>query len=353
MKKSFLSILFIISSVVVFAQGINFQDLTFQQALDKAKSENKYVFIDSYTDWCGPCKAMAKDIFPMKEMGDYFNPKFISVKFNAEKGEEGIAVKNRFGIKAYPTFVILDGDGNLIHMFAGGVLSLAFIDKIEESFNPDKAFGILQKKYNEGDRSKKLVANYLQALIGTYTTDATKMIEEFAATLSDDELICEECLFMFDDLARLESPRGKFLVENVGKFRGRLGSDKIDNVLKKKFEAYYAGILGRQRNPVQSEIDETSKIMADLKISNSDVLNLYLRAVAVFIAKSGIEDLYREILAYSNGADKNELDRFLYFSVPAMGDLWSDQQAGNLVTLINNEQVSAMISKNLERIRKK
>ncbi|GAB1473207.1 hypothetical protein MASR2M69_06480 [Bacteroidota bacterium] len=39
---------------------------------------------------------MDKEIYPMKEMGDYFNPKFVSVKFNAEKGEEGPAVKKKF-----------------------------------------------------------------------------------------------------------------------------------------------------------------------------------------------------------------------------------------------------------------
>ena len=109
---------------------------------------------------------MAHDIFPMKEMGDYFNPKYISIKSNAEKGEDGPAVKTKYGIKAYPTFLILDGDGNLIHMFAGGTLSLAFIDKVEESFNPDKAFGNLQKRYKSGERDKKLVANYIRVSNG-------------------------------------------------------------------------------------------------------------------------------------------------------------------------------------------
>ena len=42
----------------VFAQT-NFQDISFSEALKKAKEENKMVFVDCYTSWCGPCKYMA------------------------------------------------------------------------------------------------------------------------------------------------------------------------------------------------------------------------------------------------------------------------------------------------------
>ena len=38
----------------------SFQELTLEKALEQAKVENKYVFIDCYTSWCGPCKMMAE-----------------------------------------------------------------------------------------------------------------------------------------------------------------------------------------------------------------------------------------------------------------------------------------------------
>lgn len=37
-------------------QGIQFADLTWQDALKKAKKENKIIFVDIYATWCGPCK---------------------------------------------------------------------------------------------------------------------------------------------------------------------------------------------------------------------------------------------------------------------------------------------------------
>lgn len=43
------------------------------------------MFVDFYTDWCGPCKVMARDVFPQKQVGDFFNAKFVCLKLNAEK----------------------------------------------------------------------------------------------------------------------------------------------------------------------------------------------------------------------------------------------------------------------------
>jgi thiol:disulfide interchange protein len=54
--------------------GIKFEShLSWNEILAKAKTENKYIFIDCYTTWCGPCKYMSKNIFTQKEVGDYFN----------------------------------------------------------------------------------------------------------------------------------------------------------------------------------------------------------------------------------------------------------------------------------------
>ena len=69
------------------ANGIKFFKGTFNEALVKAKQENKILFVDFYAVWCVPCKKMAKTVFTQEEVGKYFNEHFISLQLDAEKGE--------------------------------------------------------------------------------------------------------------------------------------------------------------------------------------------------------------------------------------------------------------------------
>ena len=61
------------AAVPIAAQGIEFEHLSWAEALEKAQSENKLIFMDAYTVWCGPCKMMAKQTFPDPEAGLFFN----------------------------------------------------------------------------------------------------------------------------------------------------------------------------------------------------------------------------------------------------------------------------------------
>ncbi|MFK8055312.1 MAG: thioredoxin family protein [Saprospiraceae bacterium] len=81
-------------------------------ALERAKAEDKMVFIDFYTSWCLPCKLMDEDVFTDKEFGDYMNQHFISVKIDAEHGN-GPNLAALYGVKSYPTLLFVDLNGRV------------------------------------------------------------------------------------------------------------------------------------------------------------------------------------------------------------------------------------------------
>ena len=70
MKKLLLVFVGLLCSLVISAQT-NFQELSLEKAREQARAENKPIFLDCYTSWCGPCKMMANDVFTLEAAGNY------------------------------------------------------------------------------------------------------------------------------------------------------------------------------------------------------------------------------------------------------------------------------------------
>ena len=83
-----------VQSVSVAQEGVDFRNISLEEALEQAKAEDKLVFVDCYTPWCGPCHRMLTEVFPRKEAGDYFNSRFVCVKYDMTKDEMWNLIRN-------------------------------------------------------------------------------------------------------------------------------------------------------------------------------------------------------------------------------------------------------------------
>lgn len=161
--RNFAVLLFSIISLVGNAQGIHFFQGTWKEALAKAKTEDKLVFVDAYAEWCGPCKAMAKNVFTQQKVGDFFNANFINLKLDMEKGD-GVSFGHVYPVSAYPTLMFLDGEGKLVKKVVGGQQAEGLIAHGEDANKKNDKSGKYEAKYLAGDRSFDLVYGYVKAL---------------------------------------------------------------------------------------------------------------------------------------------------------------------------------------------
>ena len=99
-------------------KGIRFFEGKWAEALAKAKAEHKPLFVDAYATWCGPCKALKRNVFTDEEVGAYYNEHFINVAIDVEKGE-GVVVASQYKIGSYPTLLFVDGDGVVVKRVVG------------------------------------------------------------------------------------------------------------------------------------------------------------------------------------------------------------------------------------------
>jgi thioredoxin-related protein len=155
---------------IVQAQGIAFlHDL--DEALAKAKVENKMVFIDFYTSWCGPCKVMSNEIFPQATVGTFFNSNFINCKVQCDDKGVGVELGKKYQISAYPTLMFVDKNGNVVHSTAGAPSAEGLILLAKIALDPAKNLLSMTKEWESGNRSDEFVAKYFSTLKKAYRTE--------------------------------------------------------------------------------------------------------------------------------------------------------------------------------------
>lgn len=160
--KKIISGLLLFSAITAFAQeAIKFEELPFKDLIAKAKKEKKIVFLDAYASWCGPCKMMERNVFTQKSVGDYFNTNFVNARFDMEKGEgRDIAVK--YGVRSYPTYLFLNGDGELVSQNFGYMEESMFLTMAQDVNSPNNKKGSLKERFAKGEKDPDFLINIMK-----------------------------------------------------------------------------------------------------------------------------------------------------------------------------------------------
>jgi thioredoxin 1 len=90
--------------------GIVFIENSWTEALHQAQIKNKYIFVDCYATWCGPCTLLRDRTFKNNKAADFYNQNFINVSIDMEKGD-GPMLSQQWGITGYPTLIVFDSNG--------------------------------------------------------------------------------------------------------------------------------------------------------------------------------------------------------------------------------------------------
>ena len=152
MKISVLSVIavLLLGALPVQSQVV-FEETGIKAVFQKAREENKLVFIDCYTSWCGPCKKMLKEVFSRKDIGEYMNTRFVNYKQDMEQ-EEGKELAGKYGVEVYPTFFILDAAGEVRHKMVGGMTAGEFLKQVQLGSGENSLFAF-NHRYRQGERN--------------------------------------------------------------------------------------------------------------------------------------------------------------------------------------------------------
>ncbi|MHC1780025.1 MAG: redoxin family protein [Bacteroidales bacterium] len=265
--------LLFLTNIAPAQDGIRFEKGSWKEVLEKARSEKKLVFVDVYTEWCGPCKQMVKDIFPKKSVGDIFNSSFINYKIDAEKGE-GVAIAKSYGVKGYPTYLFVNGDGILFYSSMGSMSEDKFLKEAQNAlneFNDPQPFAIMKSQYDNNKDNREFLLKYMDKcrVRGISYAD---VIDRYIVLLPNKELMDKAVLsnLLKSNKINVDGDFFRFLYENrveAGRVMGHSGSVEMDRIL-----ARYANNDLERAIELKSE-ELLSKIITILVEFNTEKLN--------------------------------------------------------------------------------
>lgn len=289
--KRLILLLFAIIPSFIYAQeeGVHFEhNLSWIEIKAKAKAENKFIFMDCFTTWCGPCKYMSSAVFPTEEAGRILNDKFISVKVqldttdndNAEVRnwyENGHDISQSYRIKAYPTYLIFDANANLVHRFTGASPTVAeFIEKTKKSLNPETQYYTLLKQYESGKRDPSFLHKMAIAAMDAYDkTNLRAIAKDYLNTQSD--LFTRENLILLINSTETSNDLGfEVMINSPSKVDAILGEGIAENIVTQIILQEEVFIKYKNQQPdwnaVTASVTKNYPVRADEVISKAKVI---------------------------------------------------------------------------------
>jgi len=344
MKRLYSTLLALFATMSLMAQGMIFEPdgTTLEQASVKAKAEKKLIFLDCYTDWCGPCKKMARDVFPTKEAGDFMNPKFINLKINME-GEYGAPLAKKLQISAYPTFVIFNADAQEIGRIVGGSDVVTFLQKIEEK-SQDNTSSDLETRWKNGDRDPEFLKQYLATLTSAYKSDDANDVAEAILEGKEDQIATNQELrgIFFRNISNPFSKPFIYAAKNKSQISEAIGDGPLNAKINSVLSNYQRKLIIEENGTAsldEKKFDEYVALLKELNIPEGE--HYRLTTLITYCEKKKDFDAYigyvKEYLANEN-LDANDMQLANWvkpFAGPEVDQKYKDEMKAILLARLD------------------
>jgi thioredoxin-related protein len=285
--------------LLVFAQGVRFQnDLIWESIKNRAKVENKLIFVDCFTTWCGPCKIMDQNVFSDTTVGRVFQDHFICMKLQMDstatdnefvkKNYPTVATFMReYKIGSFPTYLFLSDDGILLHKGVGAMPKSEFMTLVSDAITPEKQFYSRIQNWKSGNISNNTLLELVNSVSDLYRD------KDLALQMAKDYLLIINKL---DDKDFYTVPNLLFLIKyseiintnNLSFARVRQKPEKVDSLMRTKrvAESFLKSVLTREiykpalnnaefsnTVPDWRELEELIKLKSDKNIARKVIVD--------------------------------------------------------------------------------
>ena len=282
------------------AQGVRFWKGSFEEAAQEAKRQDKLIFIDFYTVWCGPCKSMSNRVFPHEDVGEYFNETFICCKLDAER--EGKELAKKYGVSSYPTLLFIKANGEVMSKTSGVISAETLIELGKNTvavMNDPNSVMNLKKRYEAGDRDEQFLRSYIEKM-SENKLDPGAALEEYLKvqkSMKEGSSKMMEFLMTYSDFFILGGEAERILKTNEKEYM-----DIATDVEEKKVSLIYSKMMNRAHSEALDNKDVAMyELFVDrwLKLPEKPYYQDYndLR-LDLMLLKGNMKDYKKEAITY-------------------------------------------------------
>lgn len=332
-KILYLLIILSFSSYGYVNKGIEFKEGSWSEILNEAKKQNKLIFIDIYTTWCGPCKMMSAKVFTVNIIGEKFNESFVNFKIDAEKGE-GIELAKKYAIAAYPTYLFVNGNGDLVYRAMGAMPAEKFIVEADKALLAGKTFKSsdeLEKEFKAGKRDPEFLYEYMKR-ISLNGGENVALLDEYLKAIPASQYKTEKVLALIaENIGTIESKafiilrdaldrylnmtvsQQKYVLNGLSKAKRNTFKKAVDSRDKALLERLIDSVRATSYSEVGFEAEEKQFRLEYAKITRDgeNFKKIAAKETAKLMART-LEDLVAEnqlkIMNFKQGAREKNLD---------------------------------------------
>lgn len=288
-----------LSSFAQTDKGIKMTKGSWSEIVEKAKQENKPIFVDVFTEWCGPCLNMAKTVFKEEKVGSFYNEKFVCTQIDAEKGE-GKDLAKKYQVRVFPTYLFIDPNTQeLLHRSTSVQPADDFLQTALGALDPHKSSFYFDAEYERGNRDKEFLLDYIN--FQTIAYDRTKVLTAFDQLVNstDKGLLDTQVWEVFYNHITGNTPYLRQISDRYSEFVECFGKEIVDEKLAKE-TAYL-------------NVEELSN-MCDF---DGKDLNIRVNTLEALSRQEKYDELAKliddDIANSSYATDQKYLQRLLYF----------------------------------------
>ena len=227
---------FFLFFLVVFAfplhaqDSIRFDESGLEAVMQRAKTEKKPIFYMAYADWCPHCKNIKATTLKDAEVISFMNANYVFAGLNFEKsGSENF--KTKYNVKTFPTFLVLDENGQELARFTGELKKDKFLSEVKLALNPKQQLPFLKAEYEKDKTNGIALMRYLVALKkGNERKELNPIAHDYFEKVADDKMVNEVNWKIFTNgVTDIESREYKFVITNQQAFAAITSQKRVND----------------------------------------------------------------------------------------------------------------------------